>query len=166
MCPVDTFDVTPEQAARGRVVPDRDLPMLAAEWLTKGWDGPKLRELAGLTTRDVNEASELLPQVLAELGHPVSTVDNPWDDLPWRGYWDHIWWLVNEMDRSHSPYASAQRVLEVASDVPDLWEPARGDALMQLLRDWDGRAQDRAAIGDQIRAHLRSLSEDQVPPLD
>jgi hypothetical protein len=36
-------------ASHGRLVPDADLPMLAAQWLTEGYDSPLLRELAGLT---------------------------------------------------------------------------------------------------------------------
>jgi hypothetical protein len=46
---VNAFDVTPEQASRGRAVLDADLPMLAAHWLVEGYDSPLLRELAGLS---------------------------------------------------------------------------------------------------------------------
>jgi hypothetical protein len=56
--------------------------------------------------------------VLAELGHPVVPIDSPYDQLPWRGCWDRICWAVDQMDRTHSPYASAQRVLEILGDVP------------------------------------------------
>mgnify|MGYP001010692500 CR=1 FL=1 len=49
------YDVTPEQAAHGRVIPDRDLPMVAAQWLVDGYDSPLLRELASLTSRQLVE---------------------------------------------------------------------------------------------------------------
>ncbi|NUR07224.1 MAG: hypothetical protein HOQ45_09455 [Nocardioidaceae bacterium] len=68
------------------------------------------------------------------------------------------------MDKTHSPYSSAQYVLEILGDVPDLWEPGRGDELMQLLREWDRNRDERHAIGDKIRDHLRSLRETDVPP--
>jgi hypothetical protein len=111
------------------------------------------------------QARQLLPQVVAELGHPVTANDFPYEYQPWRGYWEGIWWAVDQMDKTHSPYASAQYVLEILGDVPDLWEPGRGGELMQLLSDWDENRGDRPAVADRIRAHLRSLRETDVPPL-
>ncbi len=89
---MNTFDLTPEQASRGRVIPDGDLPMLAAHWLVDGHDSPLLRELAALTRRDATEARRLFGAVLAELGHPVAAIDQPYDELPWRGHWEQIRW--------------------------------------------------------------------------
>lgn len=111
------------------------------------------------------EARQLLPEVVAELGHPMTGSDFPWEYEPWRGYWEGIWWAVDRMDETHAPYASAQYVLEIVSDVPDLWEPARGDELYALLREWDENLGNRGAIADKIRDHLRSLNETDVPPL-
>jgi hypothetical protein len=157
--------ITPGQISHGRVVRDEDLPGLAAQWLVEGYDSPLLRELAGLTRREAMQARQLLPQVVAELGHPVTANDFPYEYQPWRGYWEGIWWAVDQMDKAHSPYASAQYVLEILGDVPDLWEPGRGGELMQLLSDWDENRGDRPAVADRIRAHLRSLRETDVPPL-
>jgi hypothetical protein len=111
------------------------------------------------------EASHLLPHVVAELGYPITSDDFPYEYLPWRGCWGGIRWATRQMDKTHTPYASAQYVVEILSDTPDLWEPGRGAELMQLLRDWDIDRDDRPAIGDRIRAHLRSLKETDVPPL-
>lgn len=162
---MNAFDVTPEQASHGRVVPDADLPRLAAHWLVEGYDSPLLRELAGLTRRQSTDARQMFEAVLAELGHPVVTIASPYDELPWRGYWEQIRWAVDQMDRTHTPYASAQRVLEVLSDVPDLWGPGRGDDLINLLQYWNEHRERRHDLTEAIRAHLRSLREGDVPPL-
>ena len=151
--------------SHGRIVCDADLPELAAQWLIAGYDSPLLRELAGFTRRDAMEASQLVAEVLAELGHPIVTSDFPYEDLPWRGYWEGIWWAVDQMDKTHSPYASTQYVLEILGDVTDLWEPGRGNELMQLLRDWNENRDERRALDDKLRDHLSSLRETDVPPL-
>jgi hypothetical protein len=90
---------------------------------------------------------------------------NGTEEIPWLGYWYQIAWARDEMDRLLAPYAAAQRVVEVAGDVPDLWVPAGGERLMSLLRDWDEHPAERQQIDDQIREHLRSLREEDVPPL-
>ena len=159
------LDITPEQASRGSAVPDADLPMLAALWLVRGYDSPLLRELAGLTRHQRTEARGMFPAVLAELGFPVVSIDSPYDELPWRGYWDQIRWAVDQVDTTHSPYASAQRVLEVLQDVPDLWEPGGGRQLMTLLERWDEERHRRDELTEHIRIHLRSLRASDVPPL-
>lgn len=162
---MNAFDVTPEQASHGKVIPDADLPMLAADWLVEGYDSPLLRELAGLSRRQSTEARQMFEAVLAELGHSVVPINSPYDELPWRGYWDEIWWAVDQMDRTYIPYVSAQRVVEVLSDVPDLWGPGRGEDLMSLLRQWDEQRNGRDDLSELIRAHLHSLRESDVPPL-
>lgn len=139
--------------------------MLAAHWLTWGYDSLLLRELAGLTRSQTTEARRMFGAVLAELGHPVVAIDSPYEQLPWRGRWDRICWAVDQMDRTHSPYASAQRVLEVLGDVPGRWEPGGGARLMTLLGRWDEERDRRDELTDQIRAYLRSLQEHDVPPL-
>ncbi|MGW6200728.1 hypothetical protein ACWF0M_31595 [Kribbella sp. NPDC055110] len=161
---MNALDVTPEQASRGRAVRDADLPMLAAHWLVEGYDSPLLRELAGLTRRQSTEARQMFEAVLAELGHPVLVINNPYDELPWRGHWEHICWAVDQMDKTHTAYASAQRVLEVLSDVPDLWDPGRGTDLVNLLDQWNEHRDRRNELTDLIRSHLQSLRESDVPP--
>ncbi|VXC23210.1 hypothetical protein [Aeromicrobium sp. 9AM] len=161
----ERFDVTPAQAAAGRPVADRDLPMLAAQWLAEGWDGPALRDLAGLTHYQLNDAGGLLGRALVELGFPQAESDFPWDDAPWRGYWGTIWWSVNQIDKKLSPYAAAQQVVEIVGDVPDLWEPGHGEVLVRLLEQWRDHPDDRVELADRIRGVLGSLSEDDVPPL-
>jgi hypothetical protein len=105
-----------------------------------------------------------MPAVLDSLGH--SPIDGgSWDSSPWRGYWTSIGWAVREMDRKLSPYAAAQRVIDVVGDVPDLWEPGRGDQLFALLRAWDDQTRDRSEIAVELRNLLRSLHRDDVPPL-
>jgi len=66
-----TYDITPEQASHGRTVAERELPMLAAQWLVDGYDSPLLRELASLAEREVLDARVSFGDVLAELGFPV-----------------------------------------------------------------------------------------------
>ncbi|MGW5361498.1 hypothetical protein [Actinopolymorpha pittospori] len=116
------------------MIADADLPMLAAQWLVDGYDSPSLRELAGLTRTEATQAHHMMSAVLAELGHPLVPVDVPWDELPWRGYWTDIWWFVDQIDRTYSPYAAAQRVLDVLGDVPELWEPVTAGAFRNSSR--------------------------------
>ena len=117
-----TAGLTPELASRGGAddVMDEVLPMLAAQWLIDGWDSAQLRDLAAMSRKEAREgARRQLAAVLASLGfdlRPVATF--PWEELPWRGYWALIVWARDEMDRRLSPYAAAQRVLEVVGDVP------------------------------------------------
>ena len=129
------YDVTPEQASHGRVIPDRDLAMVAAQWLIDGYDSPLLREMASLTPRQSLEGEVRLADVLAELGHPVGRVESPYEQRPWRGNWEDIWWAVDRIDRTHSPYASAQFVLEIIGDYEGLWDSGGGEKLMAMLRD-------------------------------
>jgi hypothetical protein len=135
--------------------------MLAAVWLAQGYDSKELRALAGMTRQEARQAGrQLLPAVLASLGWPMRV-----EDIAWLGYWREIEWAQKQVDRLLSPYAAAQKVIEIAGDVPDLWVPAGGERLMSLLRDWDEHRAERARIDDQIREHLRSLREEDVPPL-
>lgn len=50
------------------VAPAENVPWWAAQWLADGYDGPALRELAGLNGRDPHEVNDLLPAALAEMG--------------------------------------------------------------------------------------------------
>jgi hypothetical protein len=165
---VDSLDVpemSPEEASRGRAGHVRDdlLPMLAAGWLAQGFDSEELRELAGLSSQESRQRGRrLLIGVLASLGYPMR---DRLEDVPWLGYWDQIAFACEEMDRLLAPYAAAQRVVEVAGDVPDLWVPAGGDRLIAMLRAWDNRRGERRRIDDLIRVHLRSLRESDVPAL-
>jgi hypothetical protein len=164
----DVPEISPEEASRSGAGQIRDdvLPMLAAVWLAQGYDSEELRELAGLTRQEAHQAGRrLLLGVLASLGWPLRDWRNAPEEIPWLGYWYQIAWARDEMDRLLAPYAAAQRVVEVAGDVPDLWVPAGGERLMSLLRDWDEHPAERQQIDDQIREHLRSLREEDVPPL-
>ncbi|GAA1994366.1 hypothetical protein [Catenulispora subtropica] len=64
--------VPPPDALAARFVlgiaPTENVPWWAAQWLADGYDGPALRELAGLTGRDPHEVNDLLPAALAEMG--------------------------------------------------------------------------------------------------
>jgi hypothetical protein len=160
--------MSPEEASQSGAghVRDEHLPMLAALWLAQGYDSEELRELAGLTRGEARQAGRrLLAGVLASLGWPMRDWRNAPEEIPWLGYWYQIAWAQDEMDRLLSPYAAAQRVIEVAGDVPDLWFPAGGARLISLLRNWDQQPTERQRIDDQIREHLRSLREKDVPPL-
>ena len=135
--------------------------MLAAVWLAQGYDSEELRELAGLTRQEGRqEARLLLPGVLASLGWPLQG-----QELLWLGYWSVIEWARDYMDHLLTPYAAAQKVIEIAHDEPDLWVPAGADRLVSLLRDWDHHRAQRQRIDDQIREHLRSLREEDAPRL-
>lgn len=139
--------------------------MLAAQWLAEDYDSPLLRDLASLSPREALEVKVRLSDVLAELGFPITSPSSPYEDLPWRGQREGIWWAVDQMDRSYTPYASAQYVLEIIGDYEGLWEPGGGDQLMALLRAWDVKRDARTGIEEEIREHLRGLRQDQVPPL-
>lgn len=168
MTTADLPGVTPEEASRNGVgqVRDEDLPMLAAIWLARGYDSGELRELAGLTREEARQGGRrLVAGVLASLGWPVRDWRNAPEEIPWLGCWYQVEYAQDQMDRLLTPYAAAQRVVEVASDVPDLWVPAGGARLTALLEDWDRHLADRSRINDQIREHVRALREQDVPPL-
>ena len=163
----DLSEISPEQASKsGGYVRDEDLPMLAAEWLAQGYDSDELRELAGMTRQEAREGGRRrMADVLSSLGWPMRDWRNAAEEIPWLGYWSEIEWAQVQTDRLLSPYAAAQEVIDVAGDVPDLWIPAGGERLVSLLRHWDERPAERQRIDDQIRQHLRSLREEDVPPL-
>jgi hypothetical protein len=94
---VTGFDMTPEQASHGRVLPDADLPMLAAQLMVAGHESSALIELAGLSRNEATEARRIFPTVLEELGHPIRDSMSPYEELPWRGQWEGIWWAVDRM---------------------------------------------------------------------
>ena len=163
----DAPEISPEQASKtGGPVRDEDLPMLAAVWLVQGYDSAELRELAAMTRKQARQdGRRLLADVLSSLGWPMRDWRNAADEVPWLGYWYRIEWAQVQMDRLISPYAAAQEVIDVASDVPDLWVPADGPGLAFLLAMWDEHPEDRLRINDQIRERVRSLREEDVPPL-
>jgi hypothetical protein len=162
---VPSFDITPEQASRGLIIPDTDLPMLAAQWLVAGCDLPGVRELVALSHYEGLEARRALAAVLAELGFPVRDSKFPYEELRGAATGVASGVRVDRMDHTHTPYASAQYVLEILGDVEDLWEPGGGKRLMSLLHEWDDNRERRPAINKQIRAHPMGLREDAVPPL-
>jgi hypothetical protein len=164
--PDDLSAITPEAARwEADTVQDADLPMLAALWLADGYDSAQLRDLAGLTKRDGAAARALLPDVLVSLGYPIPDIIDPYDREPWRGYWGRIRWAQRGMDGLLAPYAAAQVIIEVASDVEGLWEASRGQELLALLREWDQTPDERAAVDQQIRDYVRGLQESDVPAL-
>jgi hypothetical protein len=164
----DVPDISPRVASKSGAgyLRDEDLPMLAAIWLAQGYDSEELRELAGLTRQESREGGrQLLSGVLSSLGWPMPDWRNSPEEIPWLGYWYVIAWAQEQLDRMLTPYAAAQKVIEIAGDVPDLWGPAGGQRMMSLLRDWDEHPVERNAIDAQLRSHLRSLREEDVPPL-
>ena len=163
--PLVTSVPSPEDAAWGAFdeLPDDRVPMVAAQWLVDGHDSDLLREVAAMSSREGHDARRLLRDVLESIGHPLEQ-GGAVEAVPWLGYWSRIGWAVHEMDRKFSPYAVAQIVLDAIEDVPDLWDPARGAELTELLRAWDNRSQDRDDVKTQLRAVLRSYSRDDVPP--
>lgn len=163
----DVPEISPEEASKSGAgyIRDEDLPMLAAVWLAQGYDSEELRQLAGLTRQEAREGGrQLMAGVLSSLGWPMRDWRNALEEIPWLGYWYQIAWAQEQVDRLISPYAAAQRVIEVAGDVPDLWVPAGGEQLTCLLWDWDEHPAERHQIDDQLREHLRSLREQDVPP--
>jgi hypothetical protein len=161
-------EISPQEASKSGAghVRDEDLPMLAANWLAQGFDSDELRELAGLTRHEARESGrQLVSGVLSSLGWPMRDWRNALEEIPWLGHWDQIAWAQEQVDRTLTPYAAAQKVIEVAGDVPDLWGPAGGERLMSLLRNWDEHPSERHEIDDQLREHLKSLREEDVPPL-
>ena len=157
---VVNYEITPERASQGQLLPDRELIMLGAHWLAAGYESPALLELASLGPADLSEARSLFEAALTELGHPRAATDED----AWQGHWGFIDWARSQVDRTHSPYAAAQRVLEVIGDVAGLWEPGRGSELMSLLNKWDASEAERSALDDGIRAYLWSLKPDDCPP--
>jgi hypothetical protein len=125
---VSDFDITPEEARHGQVGRDADQPMLAAHWLTCGHDSPLLRELAGLTRSQAIEARHMFDAVLAELGHPVVSIDSPYHQLPLRGCLDRICWAVEQMDTTHPPTRPPSVSWRSSATCPTCGRPAEASS--------------------------------------
>jgi hypothetical protein len=70
----------PDQAAAGALdrLPIDQWPMLAARWLTAGFDSPRLRQLAGFQARDIQTAVSLLdlmPEAMRSIGFDPAPAD-------------------------------------------------------------------------------------------
>lgn len=156
---------TPEEAAQTalRDHADVDLPHLAAKWLADGFDSKALRNLAAIGPGGEAEARRLLPTALVSIGFPVVPTDWPDEEGPWRGFGSRIAWAIREMDAKLSPYAAAQCVLEALEELPGLSESVNGADLERLLRDWDASVEQRSALDDRIRRHLRAIRAKDVP---
>jgi|GEM_PF-4080802 len=170
-CGMDVSDldaISPEDASRGAIrdLHDADLPMLGAVWLATGYDSESLRELAAMTKHDGPQARRLTLKVLSSLGYPPVRINNPGTELAWRGYWPKIRWAQREMDILLTPYAAVQTILAVASDEPDLWGPAHGDELVQVLLTWDQDPDRRHDLDAQLRSLVARLEEAAVPPIE
>ena len=57
------------------ILPVERVPLWAAHWLTNGYDGPALVELAGLHGDDPRAVRDLLPAALADCGATLPATD-------------------------------------------------------------------------------------------
>jgi hypothetical protein len=144
--------------------------MLAAHWLTRGYDSALLVELAVMSLHDGDDARRILPDVLAELGHPMLRVSRAWenaawDAAPWRGHWPTIKWAREQLVHQSNPTAAVHTVLDVLARDPILWDAGGGTVLQSLYNQRTASSEDREKLQAEIAKHLLALSESDVPAL-
>ncbi|WP_261560249.1 hypothetical protein [Frankia tisae] len=106
------------------------VPHLAAEALAAGFDGPVLRELAGLGVRDDLEALRLLPVVLTEAGCDLDSGGDPWGEIvSWESSRDRF--EADLVARTEQALAIVQRDLD-----------RTGAEVGRLTLHWTGRFED------------------------
>jgi hypothetical protein len=136
-----------------------DLPMAAAQALTRGVDSPALRELAGLGRADVRDAVDLLGKAMAELGHPVRS---PGAILRERAQLAAVRLLAGELA---APEAAGQ-IAALLCEADHLDERDSSSELATrfevLSADWDDYPADQRAIADDIKAVARQLLDERV----
>jgi hypothetical protein len=130
------------------------VPWYAADWLADGYDGPALRELAGLNQTDPQLIRELQPIALGEMGvripAPAEAVQV---------------WLTRLARRLLDGEIVERMVIEQASafvswnyDVDEIWDTPLADFHV-LVDEWDqGWGRGNAAVA----AAVRQLCVDQV----
>jgi hypothetical protein len=162
--------------------PAEDLPMIAAEALARGVDGPLLRELAGLSRTD--PSAELFAAAMAELGSPVPGAEDAWRYRmraeaeavvagtvhPARGAHE-VYWCAAHLPRTDDTSAVLAQFLglwdswEERPDIRPAVEAAIRAAAAALLADADAP---RPADRDRERAALDELiatAEAEIGPI-
>lgn len=131
-------------------LPSERLPWIAADWLAAGHDGPALRELAGLSASDYQQASELLPAALAETGLAPLT-----EELGARAFLDHLYTCVLDGTLSEGDLCWKM------SDLRNFTVAVRGvwpfDELAELEYEFDVRYGSPTDVQEQI---VRKLCQD------
>lgn len=128
----------PEEASRGGAEPLRDeqLPLLAAEWLARGFDSSELVQLAAMTSTEARtDARRLLPEVVESLGLRYVAADLWARPDPEARLRSSVAWAVGAMEKAFTPYSAAQKVLEAVEDEVSLQEPT--EPLWALVRSYD-----------------------------
>ena len=125
-----------------------DLPGVAAEALTAGWDTPSLRELAGTVGADDRETRELFTQALDELGRSLPTEPEASARLVRR-------WSRAIVDGTVAPHMGARGIAGLGPDHDDY-------STFAMLEDewvgrWAGRSRDE--IDREIVAEARAVLE-------
>lgn len=139
-------------------MPDSDLPLLAARWLTEGWESELLVELAGMARSEAHlDAHRLLPLVLSSLGFDASA---EFRSTGLGRYTALVGWAVRAMDGPFIPYSAAQKVLEAVDDDPAAFEGVPGvEKLGDAVRYYEAAsAKDQPKANDRLRKLLLDLA--------
>lgn len=127
------------------------LPALAVDALLQGFDSPALRELAGLSACDMDEAVVLFRRVLRELGRAELTKEAALRELS-----DRV--LKQIVDSEIEPYAGARwlwrAALESQADHGHELDP-----FIYAASEYEDRPQDREFFLKAIIAEARELLE-------
>lgn len=149
----------PEEASRGGAdqLRDEQLPLLAAEWLARGYDSSELVQLATMTSTEArSEARRLLPEVIASLGLRFVVADLGARSDPDALLRSSVAWAVGAMEDLFTPYAAAHMVLVAIEDEASLQQPA--EPLWELVRAYEASPRsDRADVQRRIADELWRL---------
>jgi len=125
------------------------VPAAATMALEAGLDSTALRQLAGLTEREIDAASVLLRQALGDLGEPIPTKRDAVMHLA-RGVAGAI--VRGEV----SPVSGAREIWQLSLRADERHLPEL-DTFVYGASEWESRPEARAAFEDGIRRQARTL---------
>ncbi|MEZ4287768.1 MAG: hypothetical protein R3A47_06405 [Polyangiales bacterium] len=129
-----------------------DLPTLATRALEGGQDSPSMRELAGLTHSEIDEAVETFRRALEEQKN----------DLPSKR--EAVIWLAKRLsaqiiNATISPYDGAKRIWRLSLRAPNEHFPEL-DSFIYAASEWEDRVEDRSAFDAGILTAARDFMTD------
>ena len=130
-------------------VGSEQLPAVAVRAMESGRDSPSLRQLAGLTAAETDEARPLFEKALAELGSSLPTVAEAVLVVARQTAQDI---LAGET----SPDRGAKRIWRAALELPDEI-PLELHTFIYGASEWDERPEDRPLFAEGIVEAAKAL---------
>ena len=133
--------------------PSEDLPAIAARALERGLDSPTLRELAGLSRKDVREAHDLFLIAIAEVGLEMPPPSEAARELARQ-------WAFEMLAGTLTPYEGSRLIWHNSWDTLDRQQEGQADDLVPfigLASEWEDDPEHRAEYEQDMLAEARAL---------